>query len=581
MDVELTWEDKDTVVERPKLPFQTIETINHPRGQAPLFDSDWPDNYPRDWKNKLIWGDNQYVMSSLLDEFAGEIDLIYIDPPFATGADFSYNIKIGDKSFKKQPSVIEKFAYRDTWKQGIKSYLEMMYDRLVLMRELLAKNGTILVHSDWRANAHLKLILDEIFGRENQINEIVWCYKSGGIPNDNLPKKHDTIHWYAKGDEWTFNPRYTGYTEGTRERGLTEVKDDNYELSDEGARKPDWWFIQPILSPTAHERTGYPTQKPEELLKEIIQMASCSGDLVGDFFCGSGTTAAVAEKLGRRWIASDLSRHAIQTTRTRLLNITGYSDDHEEPARPFKILNLGQYAKRKFVENDHEDDDIGFVLDVYGATRLREYAAFNGMTGGGRAVRVESVSSNVTASSVHNAAEEAEEAGFDSLDVLGWEFEMGVDEIAQEVADQVGIDIRLLQIPDDVLELDSPTSTAAQEIRFFDLNYVEVGVEADGREVRISLDDFILNNRDYLPDEARERIDNEIDLVDYWAVDFDYDGETFHNEWQSFRTDDSPSITRWRRHVYDEPGEYDVLVKVVDVFGNDTNELVTVEVKDQ
>jgi len=203
--LELVWKGKKTEVERVVLPFQVVETINEPR-EAGLFAKQMPKWWPEGWKNKLIWGDNKYVMSSLLPEFAGKINLIYIDPPFATGADFSIKMKVGDLEWTKEPSIIEEKAYRDTWGRGLDSYLQMMYERLVLMRELLAENGTIYVHLDWHVGHYVKIIMDEIFGKDNFRNEIIWCYTGPSRETNDFPDKHEVIYRYSKSEKRIFKP---------------------------------------------------------------------------------------------------------------------------------------------------------------------------------------------------------------------------------------------------------------------------------------------------------------------------------------------------------------------------------------
>ena len=412
------------------------------------------------WRNKLLWGDNKYIMASLLPEFAGKINLIYIDPPFATGADFYVNIKLGDLELTKEASVIKEKAYRDTWGRGLDSYFQMMFDRLVLMRELLADNGSIYVHLDWHVGHYVKLVLDEIFGKENFRNEIVWCYGGGGAPRNYYHRKHDLLYWYTKSDKWVFNIQYRPYTEGTLQRGLTKVKGPKYKLREEGASLDDWWAdITKILSPTAYENLKFPTQKPEALLERIINASSNDGDLVGDFFCGSGTTGAVAEKLGRRWIMADLSKFAIHTTRKRLLDIPD--------CKPFEVLNLGKYQKAKLKEN--------------GATRHIDF----------------------------------------------------------------------------ILEMEH---------------------ELKSKSLSIALKDFVISNPEYLPEEVRENVKKFTDYIDYWAVDFNYRDDTFHNMWQSFRTRKRPILETKCSHTYEKADEYKVLVKVVDIFGNDTNKLLEIKV---
>jgi len=262
----------------------------------------------------LVRADNLGFMGSVLKD-QQRFDLIYIDPPFATGDQFFRGRDPGSGE-SSRPA-----AYSDRWTRGLAGYLDMMAPRLQLMRELLDERGSLLVHVDHRASSHLRLLLDEIFGPDALVNEIAWCYGGGGAPRKRYPRKHDTILWYARGKEWIFNRQYRPYTKGTRKRGLTRVKGDRYKLRPEGAGLDDWWTgkqVQKILSPTAAENLKYPTQKPEGLLRRIVAGHSDPGSLVGDFFCGSGTTLAVAHELGRRWVGCDAGQLAIQTCRKRL-----------------------------------------------------------------------------------------------------------------------------------------------------------------------------------------------------------------------------------------------------------------------
>ena len=343
--VELLWAEKydryekgeKKPIEKPNLPFQVVETVNKPRIKGgytiSLFPEDeYPANYSKDWKNLLIWGDNKLVMSSLIKQgSAGKINLIYIDPPFLTGADFTIRTKLGNEQIEKEPSIIEERAYKDTWSGGIASYLRYMYERLVLMRELLAENGSIYVHLDWHVGHYVKVMMDEIFGAENFLNEIIWWYKAGAVGDKSFGRKHDIILRFAKDSSLTtFNPDAIRipYEESTIERlkyaGARER--DIQKVLDRGGKVPtDVWDIG-IVQGNSDEFLAFQTQKPEALLKRIILASSNPGDIVADFFCGSGTTLAVAEKLGRRWIGSDLSKFAIQVTRKRLLDIHNSKD---------------------------------------------------------------------------------------------------------------------------------------------------------------------------------------------------------------------------------------------------------------
>jgi Adenine specific DNA methylase Mod len=294
--VELLWYQKyDKIslgkkmpIERPNLPFQVVETVNKPRikegEQQFLYPEDeWPKNYPKDWKNLLIWGDNKLVMSSLIKQgWAGKINLIYIDPPFFTGADFTVRTKIGDKEIEKEPSIIEERAYKDTWSGGIASYLKYMYERLVLMRELLAENGSIYVHLDWHVGHYVKVMMDEIFGYENFVNEIVWCYTRPAAPNQqNFSRVHDILLWFTKGQNYVFNPnrvripyaKSSVARAGYAGKASKMTAGEPVKLKEGGKIPEDWWNI-PMLKGNSEEFLSFGTQKPEALLKRIILASS-------------------------------------------------------------------------------------------------------------------------------------------------------------------------------------------------------------------------------------------------------------------------------------------------------------------
>ena len=611
----LYWPGKCTEVERVALPFQVVETVNVSRAtreEAPLFAA-IQGQEAEGWRNKLIWGENKYIMASLLDQgFAGKINLIYIDPPFATGADFSVNIKVGDEEWTKEASVIEEKAYRDTWGKGLDSYLQMMYERLVLMRELLADDGSIYVHLDWRLVHYVRALADEVFGPENFRNDIVW--KRAPIlgrkaTSEQYGRVTDTILFYSKGPNLKFNRPYMerevdlrqfkwDENEGryfkTSPRGdytdesIAELEKQNrvYHTSTGGIRikyfieqnaegkwverlPADclWLDIPDMMHITEAEKTGFDTQKPEALLSRIIRTSSNEGDLVADFFCGSGTTLAVAEKLGRRWIGCDLSKWAIQVTRKRLLQIEG--------CRPFEILNLGNYERHKLAANGHWERYVQFILELYRAEAVTGFRTLHGKKA--RAyVHVGSVDSPVTMREIRQTLKEAQEASVREVHFLGWDFEMGLHDLVHQVGDDYGVKVRLVAIPRESLEVTNP---ACEEVRFFDLNYLDLEHEVKGRKLNIRLKDFIIANPEYLPDEVQARIKKFTDYIDYWAVDWDYRGDTFHNGWQSFRTRKDPKLATKATHTYDQPGTYKVLVKVVDIFGNDTTKMVEVELE--
>lgn len=272
--------------------------------------------------NRLICGDNLDVLNLLLEQgYSHKIDLIYIDPPFLSDSNYNSRIVLGAGENRR---LLDRFAFQDSWEHGLDFYLEQMYERLLLMKELLSDQGSIFVHLDWHVSHYVKLLLDEIFNSRNFINEIVWCYGGGSGSRRHFHRKHDLIFWYACGNKYIFNPQYRPYSEGTLQRGLTRVKGDKYRLHEKGALMQDWWTdINKILSPTARENLKFPTQKPAALLKRIISAASHPGSLVADFYSGSGTTAEVCEQMGRKWIACDNSQLAIQTALNRLAQNEG------------------------------------------------------------------------------------------------------------------------------------------------------------------------------------------------------------------------------------------------------------------
>jgi DNA modification methylase len=315
-EVELVWNGKTNEVCNVVLPFQVIEQVDEPRAEKPedtalqagLFDE--RGRQLKGWTNKLIWGDNKLILSSLKNgplreeiEAQGGLKLIYIDPPFDVGADFSMDVEIGDETFTKRPSIIEEIAYRDTWGKGADSFIAMISERLSLLHGLLADDGSIYVHCDWRVAGFVRLVLDQVFGKDRFVNEIIWSYKSGGATDVRFGRKHDTIFFYSKTKDYQFNvEKEKSYNRGFkpyRFKGVEEFQDEIGWHTLVNMR--DVWAID-MVGRTSSERVDYPTQKPEALIERIVRASSNPGDLIADLFVGSGTTAAVAEKLGRRWI---------------------------------------------------------------------------------------------------------------------------------------------------------------------------------------------------------------------------------------------------------------------------------------
>lgn len=613
---ELIWEGKydangkKTAPFRYPLPFQDVETVNEPQSVRAYNLNLFPNARPTEWRNRLIWGDKKYVLPSLLPEFAGKVNLIYIDPPFATGADFSFiatipddpNMK-GDQTarFVKQPSMIEQKAYRDTWGRGLDGYLAWFYDTSVLLNELLADNGSLYVHLDAHVAHYVKAMLDEIFGEGNFVREIIW--RIGWISGykakaENWARNHDTIFFYTKSSKFTFNKLYLAHSEGYGRREARELlilnkeSDPVAEVNDRTEGKPidDVWVDLPSIQIMSFsgEKTGYGTQKNENLLERIIKTSSNEGDLVLDCFSGSGTTAAVAEKLGRRWIASDLGRFAIHTTRKRLLGIPN--------VRPFNVQNLGKYERQAWQSTEFGEGVGGvelanrqaryrrFILDLYGAEPLEGYTWLHGVKGG-RMVYVGSVDAAVSPGEIRQAATEfwrvagssngGGGATTNGLDVLGWDFAFGENELGKQMAAEANIDLRFKRIPREVLE---KKAVQQGDIHFFELAALSIRYALEGRRLSLDLIDFIINPDDVPPD-VQKAVTHWTQWVDYWAIDWDYKDDTFHNQWQHYRTKRDPKLITSAAHTYDQPGTYTVVVKVIDLLGNDTTRAITLEVK--
>jgi DNA modification methylase len=661
---ELIWDGKykdgkRVAPVRVALPFQTIETVNESAQvrahQLDLFSS----GQPTDWRNRLIWGDKKYVLPSLLPEFAGKVNLIYIDPPFATGADFSFTAIIPEsgESFEKEPSMVEQKAYRDTWGRGLDSYLQWFYETLVLLRELLAEDGSLYVHCDWHVNSHLRLVLDEIFGEEHFQNHLTWRRTD---PHNNVTKKYgsisDTILYYVKSDEYTLNldavrgelsaSALQEYNLVLREDGIIVpyapgIPGRRLKLNDatvpsaNPARQFDWrgakpskgrswpedlagmeaglasgkYYLRNLLVGAARckvsfldENRGqilqdiwddcgtmkggsdYPTQKPEALLERIITASSDEGDLVLDCFCGSGTTAAVAEKLGRRWITCDLGRFAIHTTRKRLLSIAN--------VRPFVVQNLGKYERQAWQVAEFSTPEQAaqvqqayrhFILKLYHAEPLSGYIWLHGVRAG-RMVHVGSVDAPVSLGDVKAIAIEfwktvgrGTGATSNGVDILGWDFAFELNEIAKQFAAENNIQMSFKRIPREVLE---KRAVEQGDIRFFELAALSIKEPLPQKEraVTIELTDFIAPPDD-VPQEITRTITNWPQWIDYWAVDWDYRVDAFHNQWQTYRTRQSRQLQKLATHTYEEPGTYTIVIKVIDILGNDTTRSVQVEVR--
>ncbi len=662
---ELIWDGKYVDGKRQApvrvaLPFQTIETVNESIAERQRTLEWSASGKQAEWRNRLIWGDKKYVLPSLLPEFAGKVNLIYIDPPFDTGADFSFTATIPQAeddesdeitSFVKEPSLLEQKAYRDTWGRGLDSYLEWFYETIVPAHELLVEDGMLYVHLDWHIVHYAKTILDEVFGYSGFLSEIIWRRKGGSALGTmrRLSTATDTILMYAKGENYKFRTVY--------EMPSQEYIDQNFSKVDESGRRfqatvmrspnprpnlmydykgykmpPNGWSVplatmkeldkkgllyfpndkskqiykkiyldeyigQPVnnlwddiatLKGKNAEIVDYPTQKPEALLARILKISSDEGDLVLDCFVGSGTTAVVSEKMNRRWIACDLSRFAVHTTRKRLLSTAN--------VKPFSILNLGKYERQMWqaaefqmaggenaLEHQRQREAAyrKFILDLYHATPITGHVWLHGIKSG-RMVHVGAVDAPVTLSDIRSVAREVWKASNGSgegrkaaADILGWEFAFELNETARQIAAESKVDVSFRKIPREVLE---KKAVEQGDIKFFELGALSVDAKLKKRELVVELTDFVIPIDD-VPEEARKSIKHWSQMIDYWALDWDFKDDTFHNQWQSYRTRQNSKLETKTMYEYADSGDYKVMVKVIDILGNDTTKTLDIKVK--
>ncbi|MDL2267100.1 site-specific DNA-methyltransferase [Desulfovibrio sp. OttesenSCG-928-G15] len=717
--MELVWNGKTNEVCNVVLPFQTIEQVDEPRAEKPvnlqlsLFDIDSRGRQLKGWTNKLIWGDNKLILSSLKSgpmreaiEAQGGLKLIYIDPPFDVGADFSMDIEVGEETFTKKPNILEEIAYRDTWGRGADSFLSMIYERLALAHDVLAEDGSIYVHCDWRVNSIMRIVLDEVFNSSNFRNEIIWKRKTGRGATNKIPTEFgvqtDTILFYSKSRDTYFQTpvkplkqeyidsayRYTdpdgrrfridnlaspshrqnlkyeykGYqppdkgwaislekmqewdAQGrlyfpTKKDGRIQRK--RYLDENEGEAVQNLWEDIGIASAHSEERVDYPTQKPEALLERIIKASSNEGDLIADFFCGSGTTAAVAEKLGRKWIATDLGKFAIHTTRKRMIGAQRQLKAEGKDYRAFEILNLGKYERQHYVgvNQDLREEQkqqqlaakeaafLELILNAYRAEAVEGFTTFHGKRSG-RMVVIGPVNMPVTRLFVEEIILECRKKHITKVDILGFEFEMGLFPNVLDEARGKDIDIAPKYIPAEVFD---KRAVEKNQVVFHDVSFIEVKPLHKKNNVAVKLTDFsvfysqdsISNAETTLKNKASKVVvekgqivkvnknkdgivSREVltkkwtDWIDYWSVDFNFESKReiirqknpdtgemeeswtgdyiFENEWQSFRTKKDRSLEL--QSVFHEypTGTYKIAVKVVDIFGNDTMTIIEVRV---
>jgi DNA modification methylase len=680
-EIELLWNGKSKEITNVNLPFQIIEQVDEPRkdiqpsSQGNLFDE--RGRKLRGWTNKLIWGNNSLVLSSLINgplrkeiEEQGGLKLVYIDPPFDVGDDFEFEIEIGKEKLNKKRNALEQLAFSDTWGKGSDSFLSMLYERLKLIYSLLNEKGSIFVECDWRTSSHIKLILDEIFGSDYFKNQIIWERTSTGnkaISQYKLPRVYDSLLFYSKSPDTKLNQIYEEYSKeyieynfqyedergryrrqilGTRgEESINEMEKDNriiktktgkkyfkqYLNESKGLPLTDFWTA--TKTPDLRRQGGmtvenlrYPTQKPEVLLEKIIKIASDENDLVADFFCGSGTTLAVAEKLNRKWIGCDLGKFAIHTSRKRLINIQRDKEKEGKHFRPFEVLNLGKYQREFFVKDylfnernlkneQAEEHYYQLILDAYKAKKIESLGILKGVKNN-RAVAIGPFNLQVTRLFVEEVIKECALKKITTVDILGFEFEMGLFPNIRDVASKQGVDLNCLYIPNDIFD---KKAVKKHQIIFYNTAYIDAQIITKKDEFSVKLKGYSVFDSDNQFEEALSELEkgekreilmkNSIirihkdkdgkinkniikmkwdDWVDYWSVDFDFENKKeiikegnedkwtgdfiFENEWQSFRTKETEIEfeTPFRKIIKGKK----IAVKVIDIFGNDTMKIL-------
>jgi adenine specific DNA methylase Mod len=698
-EIELLWNGKSNEITHVNLPFQIIEQIDEPRKeiqpslQGNLFDE--RGRKLRGWTNKLIWGNNSLVLSSLINgplrdeiEKQGGLKLVYIDPPFNVGDDFEFEIDIGKEILSKKRNALEQLAFSDTWGKGSDSFLSMIFERLTLIKNLLSEDGLIYVHCDHRLNSSIRIILEEIFGKDNFINEIIWKRTNNpkgsqyedtkfGIATDTILLFSKSQNYFLdldkvkrkltedeladkynqKDEKGFFYPgpilrsksmgarptlvyEYKGYTPGSWGWRLTKENlitlDQNGDLGwtknktpfrklriedDNGAPIYNLWDdIKRVSSPI------YPTEKPISLLERIILSSSKENDLIADFFCGSGTTLEVAERLNRKWIGCDLGKFAIHTSRKRLIKVQREKEKEGKHFRPFEVLNLGKYQREFFIKDylfneralkneQAEQHYYELILDAYKAKPIENLGVIKGIKNN-RAIAVGPFNLQVTRLFVEEVIKECALKKITTVDILGFEFEMGLFPNIRDVAAKQGVDLNCLYIPNDIFD---KKAVKKHQIIFYNTAYIDAQIITKKDEFSVKLKGYSVFDSDNQFEEALSELEkgekreilmkNSIirihkdkdgkinkniikmkwdNWVDYWSVDFDFENKKeiikegdkdkwtgdfiFENEWQSFRTNEIEMEfeTPFRKIIKGKK----IAVKVIDIFGNDTMKIL-------
>ncbi len=638
-EIELLWDGKSYEMTNVSLPFQTIEHIDEPREDKKVAQGNLFNKKQRDWTNKLIWGNNSLILSSLINgslrndiDNEGGLKLVYIDPPFDVGDDFEFEVEIKKKSLQKKRNALEQLAFSDTWGKGADSFLSMFFERIRLIKNLLSNEGSIFVHCDWRLNSAIRFILDEVFGEKNFQNEIIWHYVKGASSPNRYGRKYNSIFFYSKSENYTFNLKdvsipYSPETIARAKRGDPRYSRSAEDLEKLGKNPGDVWTDINPLQGNSVEYLKYPTQKPEKLIERIILGSSNENDLIADFFCGSGTTLSVAEKLNRKWIGCDLGKFAIHTSRKRMIQIQREKKEKGENYRAFEVLNLGKYQReffikdylfenRKLKEEGSEDHYYSMILEAYKGKKIENLNTLKGVKNN-RFIAIGPFNLQVTRLFTEKVIEECISKKITKVDILGFEFEMGLFPSIRDYAKSKNVDLNCLLIPSEVFD---KSAVKRNQVIFYNTAYIDAEIVYKKNDFYVELKGYSIFDSENLFEEALEGLNNgekrELlmsnsiikiekdkkgkiskdvikmkwkEWIDYWSVDFDFESKKemilnnkkeeewtgdyiFENEWQDFRTSDKDINFKSRLEKIDKNKK--IAVKVVDIFGNDTMKIL-------
>lgn len=543
----LHWVGKKPIDVIENYPAQLMETVGGKRElTTPSFDA-----LEQEWSNLLFHGDNKEILSTLLTNgFRGKVDLIYIDPPFDSAADYVRKVELRgtkERVTGEEQTTIEQVQYEDIWVND--NYLQFMYERLILLRELLSDHGSIYLHCDWHKSHQLRMLMDEVFGAENFINEVIWSYDFGGRPKDFWPRKHDNLLWYKKLQKPHFS--LDGVERLEYKGNLHQYRGD-VDSKEAGKTPTDVWEIA-LENKMSHKITGYPTQKPEELLQRIISTASAPGSIVLDCFIGSGTTAAVAQNLGRRWIGADINKGAIQSTVKRVQNI-----DDKQGNKPSML---------HYRVNNYDFQTISnmraIIIEKYGIEENKTDAFFDGVVGD-RLVKIAELNTPVTKLEVQAIIDELSNRASENRDILlvGSGIELGVEAMLAERQQLAGAPntIEIKDIQRDGIIVSEPaeadiTITKSDNTVHIKLNYyLSPTIIA-----RLNIDRSIFG----------ERIKDFRAQIDTVLIDTNYDGQTFNVAYADV-PEKKKDFVRGEYDLALPQSSQKIAVKITDMLGEET-----------